>query len=351
MSTLWQRYQDLKAEQAYLFQYDAARQLGVSEGELLASAPDSIYLGSDFVGIFNRLQAIQQVQLVVRNQCAVHEKITHITPLKLNEKVGLATDVGGFDVRLFPQKWAHAFAHDFVTHGKTMRSIQFYGAHGFALQKVYLHSSDDDALWQAIVDDFKQANKPQILPQHQPTSAPIVALSREDAAEFQERWRNLGNIHHFFGLLEEFKLSRKQAFEAAPRGYAFKVDNSCVEKTYEAAAAAEVPLITFVGNHGIIQIQTGTVKHISRQRGWLNIFDQKHNGFTMHIDDSKIESTWLLLRPTRDGIVSCLECLDAFGHTVLTVFGQRTEGQAELAAWRDVLQAATGKTVQDEVMA
>ena len=51
MTTLWQRYQDLKAEQAYLFQYDAARQLGVSEGELLASAPDSIYLGSDFVSI------------------------------------------------------------------------------------------------------------------------------------------------------------------------------------------------------------------------------------------------------------------------------------------------------------
>ena len=119
----------------------------------------------------------------------------------------------------------------------------------------------------------------------------------------------------------------------------------------EAAAAAEVPLITFVGNHGIIQIQTGTVKHVSRQRGWLNIFDQKHNGFTLHVDDSKIAATWLLLRPTRDGIVSCLECLDALGHTVLTVFGQRVEGEAELQGWREVLQAATGKTIYDEVMA
>ena len=350
MSNLWQQYQALKAEQAYLFQYDAARELGVSEGALLASAPDSLYLGSDFVGIFNRLQAIQQVQLVVRNQCAVHEKITRITPMKLNEKVGLAVDVGGFDVRLFPQKWQHVFAHDFVTHGKSMRSIQFYGAHGFALQKVYLHSDDND-LWQAIIDDFKQAQKPTFLPQVQPTAAPNIALSPSNTQVFQERWRNMSNIHHFFGLLEEFKLSRHQAFASAPRGYAFQVDNTCVEKAYEAAAAAAVPLITFVGNHGIIQIQTGTVKHVSRQRGWLNIFDQKHNGFTLHVDDSKIAATWLLLRPTRDGIVSCLECLDALGHTVLTVFGQRVEGEAELPGWREVLQAATGKTINDEVMA
>ena len=71
----------------------------------------------------------------------------------------------------------------------------------------------------------------------------------------------------------------------------------------------------------------------------------------MHVDDSKIAATWLLLRPTKDGIISCLEALDHDGNTVLTVFGQRTEGQRELAAWREVLQAATGQSINEEALA
>lgn len=347
MTTLWQQYQALKTEHAHLFQYDAAKLLHVSEGELLASAPNAVYLGQDYRAIFERLQAIDSVQLLVRNEHVVHEKITRISSIRFNDHVGLAIDVGGFDVRLFPKHWHHVFAHDVFTHGKTMRSIQFYDAHGIALQKVYLQNPDDNAAWQAIVDDFTHAQMPQFLPPTAVQAATKTALTGKQAQDFRQRWRELKNIHHFFGLLKDHGLTRRQAFEEAPTGYAFQVKNACLQDAYEQAAAKAVPVITFVGNHGIIQIQTGTVKHISRQRGWLNIFDQKHTGFTLHVNDDAIESTWLLLRPTADGIVSCLECLDAQGNTVLSLFGQRVEGETELESWREVLQDATGHAIAE----
>lgn len=350
MTTLWQQYQQLKADNAYLFQYDAAKILGVSEGSLLITAPDVVYLGQDYLAVLERLEAIQEVQLMVRNDHAVHEKNTQIQPLKKTPHVVMAIEVGGYDVRMFPKHWQHVIAYDFQSRGSTMRSIQFYDAVGNALQKIYL-KSDDDALWQAIVDDFKQDNLPQFaaLTAKEPTVA--VLLNTDDKNAFHTRWKEMSNTHQFFGLLADYKLNRLQAFEQAPQGYAFKVDTEVVETMYRTAAEKEVPLINFVGNDGVIQIQTGTVKNISRLQGWLNIFDGKHNGFTLHLDDTGVASTWLVLRPTKDGIVSCLECLDQNGQTIISIFGQRLEGQAELDTWREVLAISTGHTIVNEIAA
>ena len=347
MTTLWQQYQDLKATNAHLFQYEAAALLNVSEGTLLADSPDCVYLGSDIEGIFKQLTQIQEVQLMVRNDVAVHEKHTRITPFKWSPKVSLAIDVGGFDVRVFTPHWRHALAHDFVTRGKNFRSIQFFNDEGFALQKVYLQS-DDDALWQHIIDTFKQDDKPTFVKNETEQIKHTTALSAEEKQDFQNKWREMTNVHQFFGLLEQYGLTRKQAFENAPEGYALRLPTSAIEQAYTQAAEEQVPLITFIGNKGIVQIQTGTVKNVSRMRGWLNIFDQKHNGFTMHLDDSKIDSTWLVVRPTSDGLVSCLDALNADGQSVWSVFGQRVEGQAELASWRLLLQKVTGQTIAEE---
>lgn len=350
MTTLWQQFQQLKADNAYLFQYDAAKILGVSEGDLLITAPDVLYLGQDYLAILARLTAIQEVQLMVRNDHAVHEKNTKIQPLKNSPHVVMAIEVGGYDVRMFPKHWQHVIAYDFQSRGSLMRSIQFYDAVGNALQKIYL-KSDDDAVWQAIVDDFKQPQLPQFSALPEKTQPSSVQLNTDDQLTFQNRWKEMSNIHQFFGLLNDYRMNRLQAFEHAPKGYAFKVDTAVVETMYRIAAEKEVPLINFVGNDGVIQIQTGTVKNISRLQGWLNIFDGKHNGFTLHLDDTGIASTWLVLRPTKDGIVSCLECLDQNGQTIISIFGQRLEGQPELDTWREVLAMSTGHTIANEIAA
>lgn len=348
MTSLWQQYQQLKAEQAHLFQYDAAKILGVSEGTLLMSAPDVMYLGQDYLEILDRLKDIQEVQLMVRNEHAVHEKTTRIESLKHVGHVVLAVNVGGYDVRMFPKHWQHVVAFDFPSRGSIMRSIQFYDAFGHAVQKIYLKSEDHE-IWQMIINDFQQEDLPIFEALPEISTAKDTKLDSEQQLSFQKRWREMTNVHQFFGLLKDFDLNRQQAFEHAPTGYAFQVDISTIEKAYMAAVEKQVPLIHFVGNAGIIQIQTGTLKNVARMQGWLNIFDGQHNGFTLHLDDVGITSAWLVLRPTSDGIVSCLECLDADGKSVVSIFGQRTEGQPELAAWREVLNISTGKNIQDQI--
>lgn len=104
----------------------------------------------------------------------------------------------------------------------------------------------------------------------------------------------------------------------------------------EQARDSECPIMIFVGNSGLVQIQTGTVKTIKRMGDWINILDKRHNDFTLHLKDQALAQVWCVKRPTADGIVTCIEGFDEYGASVLTVFGQRMEGTKELAAWQKI---------------
>ena len=41
-------------------------------------------------------------------------------------------------------------------------------------------------------------------------------------------------------------------------------------------------------------------------------------------------------RPTKDGIVTCIEGFDYQGVSIFSIFGQRIEGTPELQAWQDI---------------
>lgn len=92
----------------------------------------------------------------------------------------------------------------------------------------------------------------------------------------------------------------------------------------------------FVGNTGVVQIQTGTVKTVNRMGDWLNILDKDHNDFTLHLKDSGISQLWWVKRPIVDGYVTCIEAFDDKGRTIATIFGQRQEGNPELDLWVEI---------------
>ena len=74
---LWQQYQANKAQQQGIyFPREGAADLGVSEGALMADAPESVYLGGKdhLRNLVLALHTLGQVQCVVRNSVCVHEK-------------------------------------------------------------------------------------------------------------------------------------------------------------------------------------------------------------------------------------------------------------------------------------
>jgi putative hemin transport protein len=344
----WNDYLRLKAANPRLFLRDAAQTLGLSEGALLLEAPESRYLGRDFAAILERLRTVGPVLSTVRNEHAVLEKIASVEKIALMGNFGLAVHVGGFDVRMFTDRWKYVLAHSSEAHGKILRSIQFFDAYGLALQKIFLQDETALDAWGAILQDFHQEKNFTFRTGFVRAYPKDEDFNRQQMAEFQQDWRELQDIHHFNAMLETYGISRRKAFSLAPEGYARKLRRETIEKAYEVASHGDTPVMTFVGNRGIVQIQTGKIHHPERMEGWFNIFDKKETGFTLHLKDQAIHEVWRVSRPTRDSIVTCLEALDEQGDIILTLFGRRQEGEKERADWRQIVASATGETIPGE---
>lgn len=137
MNNLWQQYQANKAaRKGMYFPREGAADLGVSEGALMADAPQSVYLGSNIRDVVLKLHALGEVQCVVRNDVCVHEKQGVYENVSLAPTSGIALNIGGIDLRIFPARWQHVLAVTNRDGGKVSRSIQFYDEFGTALQKV-----------------------------------------------------------------------------------------------------------------------------------------------------------------------------------------------------------------------
>lgn len=138
-TTLWQTYQDKKSQSSLLFPTEGAEILGISEFELMLASPYSQYIGGQCKDVLKQFEHFGKVESIVRNQLAVHEKQGHYNNLKLGDKMGLALNIGGLDLRFFMWRWKHMLAvTDTSKEDKPSYSIQFYDEQGAAIDKVYL---------------------------------------------------------------------------------------------------------------------------------------------------------------------------------------------------------------------
>lgn len=335
--SLWQQYLSNKAAaKGPYFPLEGARDLGLSEGELMVNAPDSIYLGTAISEIIHALESLGLVQSIVRNSVAVHEKTALYHNVSLSSNTGLAVNVGGMDLRFFLRHWHHALALTSTQDEKTNYSIQFYDEFGVAIEKVFLRDLEKVPQWQAIVEKFGVVEKPTFKRGKLPAVEAPAALAPARIEAFQERWLELKDVHYFGGILETFALDRQAAYRYAPQGMAKQLDVSTWERVLEAVRDSGMELMIFCGNRGLVQIQTGKVHRIVRARGYLNILDAQTEDFNLHLKDDEIAETWVVRRPTRDGFVTCIEGFDARHKTVIQFFGRRQEGQTELLKWQEI---------------
>ncbi|WP_066568601.1 ChuX/HutX family heme-like substrate-binding protein [Snodgrassella sp. CFCC 13594] len=340
---LWQQYLSNKdAAQGPYFTREGAADLGISEGELIAQAPDTIYLGGAIRDIILKLDTLGLVQSVVRNSVAVHEKTALYENVTLSPVSGLAINVGGMDLRFFPQRWHHALAVTAHQADKVTRSIQFYDEFGVALEKVFMRDDTKLPEWTALVDAFRTEGLPEFEQGTLPPVAVPEPLSAERAVAFQERWLELKDVHHFGGLLETFGIDRQSAYRYAPQGYTKALDNTVWEEVLTRVRDSGMELMIFCGNRGLVQIQTGAVHHVVRARGYLNILDGQTEGFNLHLKDSDIVETWVVRRPVRDGYVTCIEGFDERRKSVIQFFGRRQEGETELNEWQRITNQLLG---------
>lgn len=332
----------------------AAETLGVSEAQLLATSCGTGVVRLSVVWrnfLSKELPALGVVKAITRNDHVVHERVGAYKNPSFKEKSPVGLFVGeDIDLRLFLHHWHLAFSVTEDLPGKKRYSLQFFNHQGMALHKVYLSAQSDLSAFSRITDAYKSADQSVEQPPIQPPAGgghrgrETSTKKALDVTAFQAAWLGLKDTHDFHLLLQKFGLNRLDALSHAPRGYqgapsgcyALRLNDSAFRSLLTEVAIAQIPIMVFVGNQGMLQIHTGHVKKVVDARGWFNVLDPD---FNLHVREEAIAQSWLVRKPTEDGMVSSLEIFDKKGELLCTLFGKRKPGIKEDLAWRQVLDA------------
>lgn len=330
ITSLAEQYETFKAENPKTRIRDAATQLGVSEAELVALGIQSIALQPDFEAILKAMPTLGHVMALTRNAHAVHERRGTYTKAGFNDNIGLVVNPD-IDLRFFMDAWRFAFA---VSEGER-RSLQFFADDGEAIHKVYLTDRSNADAYDALVSDFQlptQGEPLDVAPA--PPAHAEKADSEIDVAGFQQAWLGLKDTHDFFGLLQDFGVSRRQAMRLAPDGHAEQISAASMKRIMEGVSERSLEIMVFVGNRGCIQIHTGPVKKLLQTGPWFNVLDPQ---FNLHLREDAIESVWQVRKPTDEGTITSIEVFDGAGRIIVQLFGKRKPGEREREDWRQVV--------------
>ena len=324
---------------------DLAHSLGISEAELLAAhlGPDhaktdtnfrTIRLKPDWSSIIAEAHSLGEVMALTRNESCVHEKVGHYGhPTGQNNELLLGKEI---DLRIFFKEWAHGFAVIENFYLDCRRSFQFFDEFGNALHKIIIRENSDLFAFENIIEQYRSTDQEAKIDIQAPSikQAPLIDVDI-DLLGFQRDWLGMADTHQFFDLIKQYKLSRIQALRFAPEGYAQRVPVHFTRELLRKVAIRHIPIMVFVANRGIIQIHTGPISKVVMMDPWLNILDQN---FNLHLPEDDVYDSWVVRKPTDDGIVTSLELFDSKGEAIVMFFGERKPGSPELETWRGIVE-------------
>lgn len=334
------RYESLKDENPRIRIRDAAEKLYVSELELLELelGNNVIRLKGDWKKLLADIKEVGYVMALTRNEYAVHERKGIYDNISFNKdgKMGVAVNPD-IDLRFLMWDWKYAYAVRMEKANGPLFSFQFFNQYGEAIHKVYLTSKSNPTAYQKLVEQYKAKNQIKALsiPEKPKVKKSILPDKKIDVEAFQMEWLTLKDTHDFFPLLRKYELDRVQALRMAPKGYAYRVSNEALSKMLLVAAERQVPIMVFVNSPGCIQIHTGEVKKVVPMHNWINVMDPE---FNLHVNLDGIDQTWVVKKPTADGVVTGLEIFDRNGNLIVYCFGKRKPGVPELEEWRTIVK-------------
>lgn len=335
---------------------DIAKQLGMSEGELLASflgmdiplsvagEMQAIRLHPKWAEIMASIESLGEVMALTRNASCVHEKVGTYKNASQQGPVGLL--VGEIDLRIFYHAWAYGFAVREMTKDGLQRSLQFFDKAGAAIHKIHLRSQSNATKFDELLHQFQsddQALGIQITALDKPaTELPDRDI---DVTAWHQAWRTMKDTHDFFDLLRQFKVTRTQGLRLADSEFVQALPVTCVKDLLEIAASASTPIMVFVGNPGMLQIHSGPIQKVIATGSWINVMDPR---FNLHLQMDSVAQAWLVRKPTDDGIVTSVELFNNSGEAIAMFFGERKPGNPELSAWRNVVEELLARSTAIE---
>lgn len=340
------KWRNLQAMRPALRIRDAAKELGVSEAQLLATriGNDVIRLHGPWPELLQRFRDLGRVMSLTRNDSCILEHKGNFQRIDLigQNAHSMATVIGPIETRVFFSAWTFAFAVTETRSDRVLKSIQVFDKAGDAITKIYLQEKSDEEAFHKIVDDFRADDQLVNLPVV--SYAPEIFAQNPDKDAFLRDWAALQDTHDFFAMLREHKVRRYDAMEIAEGQFTLSLEpQSAPLHILEMAAASKLPIMIFAGNRGNIQIHQGKIRTVRvLERGhtgperWLNILDPD---FNMHLRQNDVATAWLVKKPTADGVVTSVELYDHKKEMVAQFFGLRKPGIPEREEWTNLVNS------------
>jgi putative hemin transport protein len=337
-ATLASAWENLKSTEPQLRIRDAAKKLGVSELELLATTigQHTIRLKGDWASLLVEFKKLGKVMSLTRNEGCVLEHKGNFQKIDIQGQAPfqVATVIGPIEQRVFFSGWKFGFAVINETPRGMMRSFQFFDKAGEAVMKVYLQEKSNIAAFDDIIQAYQAPDQEEELVT-EAYPVPVYAESI-DLDAFTKDWENMKDTHEFFGMLRKHNVHRLDAVKWIDDKWAHEVDRLAVRKILEVAATEKMPIMIFAGNRGNIQIHQGKVRTIRQMGSWLNVLDPD---FNMHLNEDHIDSAYVVHKNTEDGLVSSLELFDKNREMIAQFFGLRKPGIPQLPAWKALIDS------------
>ncbi|WP_166112736.1 ChuX/HutX family heme-like substrate-binding protein [Pseudoalteromonas sp. Z9A5] len=349
MNTLLNQYQALKVEQPTIKAVDAALKLATSEAQLVAAQVgiSAIKLDINHIeSILKGLKKLEHVMAMTRNELVVneikgcYEKL--YTSERNNQKMAIAINPGGIDLRLFLYKWASVFAVKL----NNMVSIQCFDKHGRAVHKIFSTEQTNLTAYDALINKYSDNEQSTTL-----TVEPKVIdelkfkpLEAINVTGFLKAWENLQDVHHFPALLTEFEIGRTQALELAQPRWAQEISPISLPFIFETLKTQQNEVMIFVNNDAAVQIYSGTLTNLKQAGPWYNVLDED---FNLHIKSDDFARAFVVIKPTDNGetLVHSIEFFDERGNTVMTLFGRRVEGKKQSTDWVELCEQLKQKNL------
>lgn len=338
--TLKQKWETLKTEIPNLRIRDAAKHLNVSEAELLATRIGNGVktLKPNFAEFLLETPKLGHVMALTRNESCVHERKGTYSNLSVNGQTALAVGED-IDLRIFLKDWKFGFYVEETKNDSMTKSFQFFDLSGEAVHKIYNTEQSSEEGWETLKSTFVDENIP--------FSNEFVARQRKMESndknlipKFIEDWSQLEDTHDFFTLLRKYDYSREFSLQAAEGKFSYRIATNDFLELLHKVSKMDLEIMIFVGNPSIIQIHTGKIKNLQTMGPWFNVLDPI---FNLHLRTDQIETSYVVNKPTRDGIVTSIELFDRDGTLILQMFGKRKPGIPQSKIWFELVHDVIGR--------
>jgi putative hemin transport protein len=300
---------------------DAATQLAVSEGEVLALlAGDPAHrvqatrLRASWKEMLQSLGGCGPLLALTRNGAASCEQVGRFSHVR--ERGGSAVAKGDrLHLRLFLDRWHAAFAVRDTQDPEAIR-LQFFDRGGNEVHQVRAWQGTDRAALLRVIDRF---------------SWPAFATPFRGGAATRNACRPLFAAADPGGAPPVAAAPGRQrvAWRAAPVALC---------DLLRAVSQAGLRVAIAVGSLGCQQRHSGPLRHLQplqvQQTSWLHVLDE---GFNLHLREDRIRELQVVETATPQGIVTSVLAVGTGGEQIVTLTGERGASGGQHALWRRLL--------------